>query len=38
MFARPLDFYVEGKAPAVGAAQDEKNVCFDPCSDAASAF
>jgi len=38
MFARPLDFYVEGKAPAVGAAQNEKNVCFDSRSDAASTF
>jgi hypothetical protein len=38
VFARPLDFYVEGKTPASGTAQDEKNVCFDPCSDAASTF
>src|SRR5258708_7827042 len=38
LFARSLDFDMEGKAPAVRAAQDEKNVCFYPCSDAASTF
>ena len=38
VFTRPLDFDVERKAPAVGATQDEKNVCFDPCSDATRTF
>ena len=36
LFAGRLNFDMEGNAPAVRAAKDEKNVCFDTRSDATS--